>query len=213
MDSMPSMAIPQSALDTLWDFSDASGSEARLRTAAETETDAAARAALETQVARALGLQERYTDADAVLDAIDADAPEVIVRVVLERGRLRNSSGDAEAALPLFLAAAEAAASAQLDFLRVDALHMLAIADAAHSARWTEEAFAVLERVADPRTLRWRVGLHNNRGWALFDDGRLEDAIAEFEQAKDAAIRWGTPQQVTWADEALAEARASLHPQ
>ena len=57
------------------------------------------------------------------------------------------------------------------------------------------------------RTPRWRVSLHNNAGWARFDAGDYPGAIAEFELAKNAATRWGTPQQVAWADEALAEAR------
>lgn len=57
------------------------------------------------------------------------------------------------------------------------------------------------------RTPRWRVSLHNNAGWARFDAGDYPGAIAEFELAKNAATRWGTPQQVAWADEAFAEAR------
>ena len=204
------MAITQAQLDELWDFSDAASSEARLRHAAEHETDAAARAEVLTQVARALGLQERFAEADGVLDALTPDEPAVRVRIALERGRLRNSSGDAAAAVALFRETAAAAASAGLDFLHVDALHMLAIADPAQSGRWTEEALAFLDGVDDPRTLRWRVSLRNNRGWALFDAGDVVEAIAEFERARDAAARWGTRQQLEWADEALAEARASL---
>ncbi|QIG39818.1 hypothetical protein G5T42_10260 [Microbacterium sp. 4R-513] len=204
------MAITQQRLDDLWDFSDAAGSETRLRLAADAEADASARAELETQVGRALGLQGKFDDAEGVLDAIASYAPEVRTRVALERGRLRNSAGDVVAAVPLFREAAEAAASARLDFLLVDALHMLAIADPANGAQWTDRALAHLDGVDDPRTLRWRVGLHSNRGWALFDGGDVVSAIAEFERAKDAAVRWGTEQQVEWADEALAEARASL---
>ena len=69
------------------------------------------------------------------------------------------------------------------------------------------QALAALDGTTDARTLRWRVSLHNNAGWARFDAGDYPGAIAEFELAKDAATRWGTPQQVAWADEALAEAR------
>lgn len=204
------MAIAQGRLDELWNFSDTAASEVRLRRAAEEETGAAARTELLTQVARAVGLQERFAEADEVLDALASDEPVVRVRIALERGRLRNSSGDAEAAVALFREAAAAAASADLEFLHVDALHMLAIADPANGDRWTDEALAFLERVDDARTLRWRVSLRNNRGWALFDAGDVVGAIAEFERARDAAARWGTRQQLEWADEALAEARASL---
>lgn len=204
------MPIRQTQLDALWDFTDAAASEQRLRAAASEQTPAGARAELQTQVARALGLQERYDEAGALLDGIDVETPEVAVRVALERGRLHNSRGDAAQAVPLFRTAADAAASARLDLLLVDALHMLAIADAAGGDRWTDQALAHLDGVDDPRTLRWRVSLYNNRGSALLDAGNVIEAIAAFESAKDAAIRWGTAQQVEWADEALAEARASL---
>jgi hypothetical protein len=204
------MAIAQSLLDDLWDFSDPAGSEARLRAAADEWTDAAARAELETQVARALGLQERFHEGDAVLDAVSADTPAIAVRAALERGRLRNASGDRSAAIALFRSAARDAESADLIFLRVDALHMLAIADTRHAADWTAEALRALDGTTEPRTLRWHVSLHNNAGWTRLDSGDVAGAITEFELAKEAATRWGTPQQVEWADEALAEARAAL---
>lgn len=207
------MALSQSLLDELWDFSDPVASEARLRDAAANESDAAARAELLTQVARALGLQERYADGDAVLDGIDTGDSAVDVRIALERGRLRNSAGDPAAAVPLFERAAQAAASSRLVFLQVDALHMLAIADTARAGEWTTAALAVLDGVDDPRTLRWRVGLYNNAGWALFDAGRFGDAVAAFEASRDAAVRFGTAQQVEWADEAIADARAAAGPQ
>ncbi|WP_109211517.1 MULTISPECIES: hypothetical protein [Microbacterium] len=201
------MTLAQARLDELWDFADPSGSEARLREAAESETDAATRAELQTQVARALGLQERFDEADAVLDEVSIEDAAVAARAALERGRVRNTAGDPQAAVPYFLAAVDAASG--IAFLKVDALHMLAIAEPDQAEEWTAAALAVLEGVDDPRTLRWRVSLHNNAGWRLFDAGRFTEAVAEFETARDAATRWGTPQQVQWADEAIAEARGA----
>ena len=204
------MAIAQARLDELWDFTDPAGSESRLRAAADREKDAAARAELHTQVARALGLQERFADAHAVLDAVSIDDDAVAVRAALERGRLRSSAGDPEAATAYFLAAVDAASAARLLFLQIDALHMLAIADASGAADWTTQAFAVLAGASDARTLRWTVSLHNNVGWTHLDAGRTAQAVASFEASRDAAVRWGTPQQVRWADDAIAEARAAL---
>jgi tetratricopeptide (TPR) repeat protein len=204
------VTLAQTRLDELWDFSDATASEARLRAAADAETDASTRAELQTQVARALGLQGRFADADAVLDGVAIDDAAVAARAALERGRVRNSSGDPAGAVPYFLAALDAAAAAGLTFLQVDALHMLAIAEPDQAEQWTAAAFAALDGVDDPRTLRGRVSLHNNAGWRLFDEGRVPEAIASFEASRDAATRWGTAQQVEWADEALAEARAAL---
>src|SRR5262245_19197293 len=111
------MTLAQTRLDELWDFSDAAASERRLRAEAEQETDAATRAELETQVARALGLPERFSEADAVLDAVAIDGAAVAARAALERGRVRNSAGDPESAVPYFLAAVDAASGAGLTFL------------------------------------------------------------------------------------------------
>lgn len=57
------------------------------------DDDTVARAVLETQLARALGLQARYDEADRVLERIDAPLPAIRARASLERGRLRNSGG------------------------------------------------------------------------------------------------------------------------
>ncbi len=203
------MPLAQPELDLLWDFSDAVASEKRLRTAAKSSMDPGVRAELQTQVARALGLQDRFAEADALLEAITSDEPVVVTRVALERGRVRNSRGAPDAAVPFFRSAAELAAAADLVFLQVDALHMLAIAEPAHAGLWTARALAVLADVTDERTLRWNVALHNNAGWTSFDAGCIDEAIAAFERAREAAVRWGTPQQVQWADEALEEARAA----
>ncbi|MGN6220193.1 MAG: hypothetical protein ACTHNQ_11865 [Microbacterium sp.] len=204
------MTLSQARLDELWDFSDPVASEGRLRQAVDDETDAGVRAELQTQVARALGLQERFAEADATLDAVAIDDDAVAARAALERGRLRNSAGDPDAAIPYFTAAVDAASRPDLVFLRVDALHMLAIADADQADEWTDAALAALAAVDDPRTLRWRISLHNNTGWRLLDAGRVAEALTAFEAARDAATRWGTPQQLQWADEALVEARIRL---
>lgn len=213
------MAVSQAVLDALWDFTDPVGSEERLREAARSAPLPAERAELETQVARALGLQGRFADADAVLRGIRPISSVVTVRIALERGRVHNSAGDPEGARPLFASAAREAAgaasegspdAAALTFLRVDALHMLAIADPERAEQWTAQALDVIDSTSDARTHRWLVALYTNAGWAHFDAGRAAPALAEFEKARDAAIRWGTPEQVRWADDAIAEARAAL---
>jgi tetratricopeptide (TPR) repeat protein len=179
--------IRQEWLDELWDFDDPAASEVSLRDGV---------AVLQTQVARALGLQDRFTEADAVLDAVDG----VPDRVLLERGRLLNSSGNPTAAIPVFTAAVDAAGSR---FLRVDALHMLAIADPQRADEHTKAALAEVERAEDDRTRRWGVALHNNLGWTHFNDGRFDEALDEFELALEAAVAYGTPAQQTYAAEAV----------
>jgi tetratricopeptide (TPR) repeat protein len=206
------VTLAQNTLDDLWDFSDAAGSEQRIRAALATSTDAAETRELRTQLARALGLQERFTEAHGMLDALDLDDPAVAVRYSLERGRLHNSAGAAVEAARHFRRAAELAAppaAAELTFLRIDALHMLAIAEPEGAEDHTAQAVQELADVDDPRTLRWLVGLHNNLGWHRFDAGDAAGALDEFEASMDAAERYGTPAQVAMAAEAIAEARAA----
>lgn len=76
----------------LWDFDDPTGSEQRFRAEAEA-ADPEDRLVLMTQVARALGLQEKYDEGHAVLDDLSPTEDEVAVRIVLERGRLFRSAG------------------------------------------------------------------------------------------------------------------------
>lgn len=203
--------LSQLRLDELWDFADAAASEGRLLAAqADTEPGSPIAAELATQVARALGLQDRFDDADRVLDEVDSSDGIVLARVLLERGRIHNSSGDAAAAIPLFEEALAAASAEGDDFLTVDAAHMLAIADPERAAHWTARGLETVDETTDARTKRWSVSLHNNLGWRLFDDGNAAAALAEFELAADAARDHGTPQQQAWAQEAIDEVRSAL---
>lgn len=210
-------------LDTLWDFDDPHGSEERLRAVLDSpETPGGERPELATQVARALGLQEKFDEAGSLLESVDEGAygdpdagPAIRVRTLLERGRLRNSAGHTDAAVPLFEAAAGRAHEAGLDFLEVDALHMLAIADLPRAGLWTERGLAAVDGASGTaaeraRIQRWRVSLSNNMGWAFHDAGDFESALAQFQQAARAAAEVGTPAQQFQARWSVARALRSL---
>ena len=200
--------IDQELLDELWDFDDAGASEARFHVELEQggPYDEIERSELKTQLARAIGLQERYDDAAEMLIEVEAaEAPVVIARVLLESGRILNSAGKQTDAAPLFLRAAEIAGENGLVFLRVDALHMLAIAAPSNAEHWTGQAVAIAAASPDRRTQRWLVSLHNNLGWNHFDAGEFEAAMAEFVEAARWADLVGTDQQRTRAAEAIAE--------
>lgn len=203
--------ISQQQLDELWDFDDAPGSESRLRAAAATAAGAEADEYL-TQVARSLGLQDRFDEARAVLDPISSSDPAVATRVALERGRIENSAGRPDRAVPHFLNAAERADQHGLEFLQIDALHMLAITDADHEPELTAQAVALAEASTDDRTRRWLISLHNNHGWTLYEAGDRDGAIAEFELALELAEKIGTASQQQYAREALAEAKGEDNP-
>lgn len=198
-----------SRLDTLWDFADPAGSADRFRREREGAGLIAA-AELATQLARALGLAGDGDAAAAELDSIAVDDPVVAIRIALERGRLLNSSGRQDEALRFFREALETAAERGEDFLAADAAHMLALADPGHSAEWTARGIRVVEGTGDDRTKRWGIALHNNRGWALHDEGRFAEALAEFELADAAAAAHGDEEQKHVAQWAIARCLRSL---
>jgi tetratricopeptide (TPR) repeat protein len=204
----------------LWDFDDPSGSEHRLREAADI-AEGTDRLVLLTQVARSLGLQERYDDAHALLDDLATSDNEVATRVSLERGRLLRSAGDADASRPHFDAAERAAADAGLDVLRVDALHMQALVAAPEDRlAINERALETAEHSGDPAARDWDASLLNNIGLVHADAGDFRTALTVFEQAVAARERIGDPENlriarwmVAWALRNLGRTQEALRMQ
>jgi tetratricopeptide (TPR) repeat protein len=175
----------------LWDFDDPESSEQRFRSAVET-AEGTERLVLLTQVARALGLQERYDEGHAVLDHLAVGDPEIATRAELERGRLLRSAGDAVAARPHFEAAAGTARQAGLEALHVDALHMVAlVAHTDDQQRLTEEALAAARGSSDEGARNWDASLLNNLGMYHADAGEWPAALTAFEEALVARERIG----------------------
>ncbi len=180
-------------LRELWDFDDPAGSEQRFRDLAASAEEPTATYAL-TQVARALGLQERYAEGHAVLDALRPGDAEVRVRVALERGRLLRSAGDPEGARPHFEAAAADADAAGLEELAVDALHMVALVADPPGRLAAHHAALARARTATDRAARdWDASLLNNIGMEHADAGDHAAALAAFEDALEARERIGDP--------------------
>ena len=204
--------LDQETPDRLWKQKDPELSEQRFRDAlADPAYDADEKAELATQLGRAIGLQGRYEEADELLDSVDGEEePTVGVRILLERGRVLNSSGHAAMAVPLFEQAAELGDHLGEEYLAVDALHMLAIADSAHAELWTKSAIEYASTAHDPHTRRWMVALHNNLGWALHGAGRFTEALVEFQLAEQWAERTGTPAQQQHAREAIEACELAL---
>lgn len=179
-------------LDRLWDYDAPAASEQRFRAEAARQARGS-REAVEaaTQLARAQGLQRHFTEADATLDGVApglASLPARLnVRYLLERGRVRNSSGKPEGAVPLFLQAlreSERDALPSAEFYRVDALHMLGIAAPADAQlEWNRKALAAAEAATDVRARNWRGSLLHNLGWTLHERGDYEGALAYWQRA------------------------------
>ncbi len=184
-------------LTELWNFDDPAGSEQRLR-AARVEARETEAAVLQTQVARALGLQGRYAEALAVLDGIECTDPEVTVRSLLERGRVYRSRGDVAAAAPLFEAAV-AAADQGLEGLAIDAMHMVALTlKGDDQIAYTRGILDRARASRDPSARRWLASLLNNLGMAYSDQGEWQLALQTFEEAL-AERRTGSDLEATFA--------------
>lgn len=198
-------------LDDLWDFDDPPASEARFRAAVEAAAgDVVGGDEARTQLARALGLQGRFAEGHALLDAVDAvhsGVDRVRLRSLLERGRLRRSEGDPAASVDPFNAAWVLAAESGEDGLAVDAAHMLAIVDAPPGAdAWHERALALADASPDLRARKWRASLWNNIGWSRFERGDHAGALAAFETALAARREQGKAKETRIAEWSVAKA-------
>jgi tetratricopeptide (TPR) repeat protein len=182
-------------LRPLWDFDDLDVSEARFWAQLHEEGSDEGRAEVLTQLARVAGLRGEFAAGDVLIDeaaALARDNEPVRARIELERGRLRRSSGDEKAALPLFESAFSRALAAQQDFMAADAAHMAALAapDRDGFLDWTRRGIELAEE--REAAAYWLGPLLNNLGWEHYEAGELEPALATFERA--LAVRERDPE-------------------
>ena len=182
---------PLPRIGGLWDFGNPAATEGKFRELlprARASGDRAYLAELLTQIARTEGLQKRFDEAERTL--VEAEAllgpgtDRARVLVLLERGRVLNSSKRAAEAKPLFLRAWDEGRAAGLDGLAVDAAHMAAIVEGPEEAlAWNLKAMAFAEASADPEAKQWLGPLYNNTGWDHHRAGRLEEAMDCFRKS------------------------------
>lgn len=178
-------------IDALWDYNAPAVSETRFRDALKTESGDDA-LELETQIARTFSLRREFTQAHALLDAVQRrmsvkTRPAVRVRYLLERGRTFRSANEAAKARPLFLEAWQIADREKLTLLAIDAGHMMGIVEASDEAqRWNERAMALAMSSNVPRAIRWRGSLANNMGHTERERGNLDAAMKHFQASLTA---------------------------
>ena len=178
-------------LRPLWDFDDLDLSSERLHAQLEIEDSDVGRAEVMTQLARVAGLRGDFEIGDAWIDdakRLAAGSDVALARIDLERGRLRRSSGDREAALPLFESAFAVAVAAGQQFIAADAAHMAALAapDRDTFVAWTERGVELAE--ANQGARYWIGPLLNNLGWEYFEASELDLALDAFERALAARL-------------------------
>jgi len=196
------MAIDVSAM---WDFGKPALSEERFRAALATAQGDDA-LILKTQIARTHGLRRDFDQARALLAEVEpqlnAAGPEARVRYWLELGRTYSSAthdpssqvADTKARARAAYDNALAVATAEkLDYLAIDTMHMYAFVDRtpADELAWADRALAVLEASQQADAKQWEASLRNNRGYALHQLGRNDEALAEFKRALAARERQG----------------------
>ena len=185
-------ATSDAAFDALWDYDDPAASEARFLDVRQTlgaPQDHARLMELDTQIARAQGLQGRFADALAMLEMVEGalrpDETRAAVRYQLEFGRVLRSSGSPEAARPFFERAAAQAEAAGEDRFAVDARHMVALVEPDPGKRISlmldDLEFAAASVDLDAR--KWRGTLWNNIGMAFHEMKDLDNALEAFETA------------------------------
>jgi len=204
--------------DSLWDFDDPAGTEARFREDLPAAVESGVRsyhAELLTQIARAQGLQRQFPDAhntlDRVLDLLPLARPRARIRYLLERGRVFNSSKEPDKAWPLFLEAWELGQQAGEDNLAVDAAHMMAVVEPPEQQiAWNQRAMELAERSQDPKARRWLGSLYNNLGWTYHYRGEHELALNLFERALKIREEQGQPKPIRIARWCIARTLRSL---
>jgi tetratricopeptide (TPR) repeat protein len=175
--------------DKMWDYSDPAATEKKfhvLMPAAERAGDVSYRAQLLTQIARTQGLQDRFDDAHATLDSVEKmlnnDVQLARVRCLLERGRVFNSSGHPDTAMPLFEHAWKLAERDDQWRYAIDAVHMLGIAAPTprEQIAWNLRAIEMVDQHPDQK--RWLHALYNNLGESCAKAGEYAQALDAFER-------------------------------
>ena len=181
----------------LWDFDDPVGSEERIRGFLAVDHSEIGVIEGKTQLARALGLQKKFADAEALLAEVE---PEVKprsrqeIRWLLERGRVFNSSGNPSESRPYFEKAWKTGLEIGEEALAVDAAHMVAIvAPSEEQIEWNEKALELARHSKDPKAQQWRSSLLNNLAWTYYDQTSFDQALALFEEAHELRVAQGKP--------------------
>jgi tetratricopeptide (TPR) repeat protein len=209
-------ALPD--FDSLWNFSAPDSTEAAFQSIlplAKSSGDRDYLAQLLTQIARTEGLQMKFEAATATLDEAETlitdDMKVARVRLLLERGRVLNSSKQREKAAPLFERAWNLARAAGADGFAVDAAHMLGIVSPGDSAiDWNRAAIAYAEQSNEPRARRWLGSLYNNLGWTYHERKEYATALELFQKALAARNAEGKKPEIQIARWCVARALRSL---
>jgi tetratricopeptide (TPR) repeat protein len=193
---MATAAMPLN-LRQLWDFSNPAASEERMRAALATAQGDEA-LILETQIARTWGLRRDFAKAREILAQVQPKlaqaGAEAQVRYWLELGRTWASATHNAAQLTpeakaqardAYDRALSIAKAGKLDALAIDTVHMYAFIDTDPQSglQWADEGLRLAKASTQPDARRWEATLRNNRGVALNQLKRHDEALTELKTA------------------------------
>ncbi len=81
--------------------------------------------------------------------------------------------------------AIELGLEAKRDDLVIDAIHMLAFVDTSpqDQLKWSQKGLDVAMASTQPQAKAWEASLRNNMGYALYQMGRNDEALVQFQRA------------------------------
>lgn len=180
-----------------WDFTNPAISEERFLAALIGANDDD-QFILQTQIARSYGIRKQFEEAQRVLSTLETELAETSiegqVRYWLELGRTLCSTTHSESDLledskekarQCYLQSFKLAEQAGLDFLAIDALHMMTIVDAdpLDQIAWNEKALAFLSLSDQAEAKTWEASLRQNLGYAYSIAGEHENALDHFQRS------------------------------
>jgi tetratricopeptide (TPR) repeat protein len=193
-------------LRPMWDFSNPALSEERFHAAlASAQGDDVL--ILETQIARSWGLRRNFDKARAILAKLQPQiaqaGAEAQTRYWLELGRTwASATHEPEQLTPqaktqardAYDRALVIAKAARLDALAIDTVHMYAFIDTEPESgiKWADEGLKLAKASTQPEARRWEAALRNNRGVALNQLKRHDEALAELRIALQLTEADGT---------------------
>lgn len=205
--------------DNLWDYSNPKETEIQFRSILSQknlEDNKSYYLQLQTQIARTLGLQQKFDKAHQLLNEVETQLTEEFnldwVRYLLERGRCYRSDNQREKSIHPFKQAYEISSNLGHDFFTIDAAHMLGIADEPEFLiDWNEKAIEIAEQSSSERARNWLGSLLNNLGWTYHDKQEYEVALGLFEKALKFREKQGKLDTILVAKWSVARAYRSLN--
>ncbi len=194
---------PLPNFDAMWDYQHPDSTEIvfteilkGLTDSSESSYNAGYHAELLTQIARTQGLQGNFIQAHTTLDSVKSmlndNMKTAMIRYLLERGRVFNTSGEWEISKPLFLKAFEFGTENGLDIYTLDAAHMMGIVEPHEKQlEWNLKALKIAEDTSDANCKGWLAPLYNNIGWTFHDLAEYDQALIYFQKGYERRIEIG----------------------